>query len=125
MNIIAKPVGKKVTRIEALSGGEKGLVAISFIFAIQEYDPSAFYIFDEADQNLDTPNSEIMARRIKQSSSRAQFIMVSLRKAALKYADHLIGVTTLGDGVSRIVQQMDLDSVVEPDVPEEGVEASA
>jgi len=119
MNIVAKPRGKKVTRIEALSGGEKGLVALSFIFAIQEYDPSAFYIFDEADQNLDTINSEIMARRIKISSSRAQFLMVSLRKAALQYADHLIGVTSLGDGITRIVQQMNIEDVVEPDAPEE------
>ncbi len=125
MLIKARPVGKRVTRIEALSGGEKGLVALSFIFAIQEYDPSAFYIFDEADQNLDAMNSEIMARRIKLSSSRAQFLMVSLRKAALKHADHLIGVTSIGDGITRIVQQVDIDSIVEPDEPEEGVEVSA
>ncbi len=125
MHIIARPRGKKVTRIEALSGGEKGLVALSFIFAIQEYDPSAFYIFDEADQNLDSLNAEIMARRIKISSSRAQFLMVSLRKAALKYADDLIGVTSLGDGVTRIIQQLDIDSIVEPDEPEGSVEVKA
>ena len=125
MHIVAKPKGKKLTRIEALSGGEKGLVALSFIFAIQEYDPSVFYIFDEADQNLDSMNSEIMAKRIERSSSRAQFLMVSLRKAALKYADHLIGVTSLGDGITRIVQQMDIDEVVEPESSEEEAEASA
>ncbi len=126
LNIFARPKGKKVLRIEALSGGEKGLVALSFIFAIQEYDPSTFYIFDEADQNLDGLNSELVAKRIRRSSERAQFIVVSLRKATLKYAENLIGVTSMGDGITRIVQKVDIDSITEPDYPEDDVaEASA
>ena len=121
LNILARPKGKKVLRIEALSGGEKGLVALSFIFAIQEYDPSTFYIFDEADQNLDGLNSELVAKRIRRSSERAQFIVVSLRKATLKYAENLIGVTSMGDGITRIVQKVDIDSITEPDYPEDDV----
>jgi chromosome segregation protein len=111
MQIIARPRGKKVYRIEALSGGEKSLVALAFIFAIQEYDPSTFYLLDEVDQNLDGLNSELVGQRIRRSSERAQFIVISLRKATLKYADHLIGVTMVGDGVSRILQKMDIDEL--------------
>ena len=127
MQIIARPRGKKVYRIEALSGGEKSLVALAFIFAIQEYDPSTFYLLDEVDQNLDGLNSELVGQRIKRSSKRAQFIVISLRKATLKYADHLIGVTMVGDGVSRILHKMDIDELPDEEnsTNEELAEASA
>ena len=127
MQIIARPRGKKVYRIEALSGGEKSLVALAFIFAIQEYDPSTFYLLDEVDQNLDGLNSELVGQRIRRSSQRAQFIVISLRKATLKYTDHLIGVTMVGDGVSRILQKMDIDELPdeEDSTNEELAEASA
>src|SRR5581483_6180134 len=70
----AQPPGKKVTRLEALSGGEKSLTSMAFIFAIQEFDPSPFYYLDEVDQNLDGINSELLARMVKAESSHAQFI---------------------------------------------------
>jgi chromosome segregation protein len=122
MQIIARPRGKKVYRIEALSGGEKSLVALAFIFAIQEYDPSTFYLLDEVDQNLDGLNSELVGQRIRRSSKRAQFIVISLRKATLKYADHLIGVTMVGDGVSRILQKMNIDELPDEEENEENAE---
>ena len=123
--LVARPIGKKVYRIEALSGGEQSLVALSFIFAIQEYDPSTFYLLDEVDQNLDGLNSELVGKRIRESSKRAQFIVISLRKATLKYADHLIGVTTMGDGVSRIIQKMSISEVPEYEGEKEGELAEA
>ena len=100
--IKVKPPGKGLKRLDALSGGEKSLTALAFIFAIQQYDPSPIYLLDEVDMFLDGVNSEILGRIIKRNSRSAQFIVVSLRKATIKFADHIIGVTNRGDGISRI-----------------------
>lgn len=125
MTITARPRGKKVYRIEALSGGEKSLVALAFVFAIQEYDPSPFYLLDEVDGNLDGLNSELVGERIKRSSGRAQFIAISHRKALLKHADHLIGATMIGDGVTRIIHKVDLSTIKEPEEEEKDYESRA
>ena len=109
--INAKPRNGKMLRLEALSGGEKSLTAMAFIFAIQEFQPSPLYMFDEVDMNLDSVNSELVAMRIKKSSSRAQFIQVSLRKVTLALAEHLIGVTRQPNGVSKVIMQPDLAEV--------------
>ena len=107
----AKPPGKKVLRLEALSGGEKSLVSMAFIFALQEYDPSPFYIFDEVDQNLDAVNAEKVAKMLHRTSSKAQTIQVSLRKVTLKEADHIIGVTIQKSGVSDLVMKVNLSDI--------------
>ena len=109
--INAKPRNGKLLRLEALSGGEKSLTALSFIFAIQEYQPSPFYVLDEVDMFLDSVNSEMVAQRVKESSAKAQFIQVSLRKVALAVADQLIGVTRPPTGISKIIMQPDLAEV--------------
>ena len=109
--INAKPRNGKLLRLEALSGGEKSLTALSFIFAIQEYQPSPFYVLDEVDMFLDSVNSEMVAHRVKESSVKAQFIQVSLRKVALAVADQLIGVTRPPTGISKIIIQPDLAEV--------------
>ena len=109
--INAKPRNGKLLRLEALSGGEKSLTALSFIFAIQEYQPSPFYVLDEVDMFLDSVNSEMVAFRVKESSKKAQFIQVSLRKVALAVADQLIGVTRPPSGISKIIIQPDLAEV--------------
>ena len=109
--INAKPKNGKLLRLEALSGGEKSLTALSFIFAIQEYQPSPFYVLDEVDMFLDSVNSEMVAHRVKESSKKAQFIQVSLRKVALAVADQLIGVTRPPSGISKIIIQPDLAEV--------------
>ncbi len=103
--IKVKPVGKKFIRLESLSGGEKSLTALAFIFAIQQYDPSPFYVLDEVDMFLDGVNAEMVGRVIKRNSRTAQFIVISLRKATLKFADYIIGVTQQGDGLSRVFLQ--------------------
>ncbi|MGQ0535949.1 MAG: chromosome segregation protein SMC, partial [Methanobacteriota archaeon] len=110
----SRPKGKKVSRLELLSGGEKSLTALAFILAIQEYQPSPFYLFDEVDQNLDGINSELVARLIKGNSKRAQFLVVSLRKVTLKEADHVYGVTLTPSGLSEIVGNVKIDDIVEP-----------
>ena len=109
--INAKPRNGKLLRLEALSGGEKSLTALSFIFAIQEYQPSPFYVLDEVDMFLDSVNAEMVAKRVKESSAKAQFIQVSLRKVTLALADHLIGVTRPPTGISKVIMQPDLAEV--------------
>ncbi|AGI47247.1 chromosome segregation protein SMC, primarily archaeal type [Thermoplasmatales archaeon BRNA1] len=111
LQINAKPRNGKLLRLESLSGGEKSLTALSFIFAIQEYQPSPFYVLDEVDMFLDAVNSEMVAKRVKESSRKAQFIQVSLRKVALTVADHLIGVTRPPSGISKIIMQPDISEV--------------
>ncbi len=103
--IRVKPVGKKFVLLDSLSGGEKSLTALAFIFAIQQYDPSPFYVLDEVDMFLDGVNAEMVGRIIKRNSATAQFIVISLRKATLKFADYVIGVTHRGDGLSRVFIQ--------------------
>ena len=111
--IKARPKGKKMIRLEALSGGEKSLTALTFILAIQQYIPSPFYLFDESDMFLDAFNAENVARILKENSSRAQFIVVSLRRVVLKYADHIIGVTLSQEGISKIYEETYQEEVSE------------
>ncbi len=109
--INAKPRNGKLLRLEALSGGEKSLTALSFIFAIQEHQPSPFYVLDEVDMFLDSVNAEMVAKRVRESSAKAQFIQVSLRKVTLALADHLIGVTRPPTGISKVIMQPDIAEV--------------
>ena len=101
--IRARPVGKTVARLEQLSGGEKSLASLAFIFSLQRYDPSPLYVFDEVDMSLDGVNAEYVGRMLRRNAERAQFIVISLRKVTLKFAGHLYGVTMHGDGCSRVV----------------------
>lgn len=113
----AQPPGKKVTRLDSLSGGEKSLTSMAFIFAIQRYDPSPFYYFDEVDQNLDAVNSELLAKMIRNNAQYAQFIVVSLRKITLKEASHIYGVTQQQPGLSEIIANFDIDTLRDEDKP--------
>ena len=108
--IRVKPPGKKMTRLESLSGGEKSLTSMAFIFSIQAWDPSPFYLLDEVDQNLDAVNAEIVAKMVRENSEFAQFVMISLRKISLKEAHHLYGVT-IQNGDSVVLGQVDLKEV--------------
>jgi len=115
----AKPPHKKVLRLEALSGGEKSLVSMAFLFSIQQYDPSPFYLLDEVDQNLDAVNAEKVARMIRRNSHAAQFVQISLRKVTLKQADHIAGVTMRSDGISELVMKVNLADIHEEKPTEE------
>ncbi|MGP8110252.1 MAG: ATP-binding cassette domain-containing protein [Thermoplasmata archaeon] len=101
--IKARPIGKTVARLEQLSGGEKSLASLAFIFSLQRYDPSPLYVFDEVDMSLDGLNAEYVGRLLRRNAERAQFIVISLRKVTLKFAHQLFGVTMRGDGCSRVV----------------------
>ena len=128
--IKARPKDKKFVRMEALSGGEKSLTALSFIFAIQAYQPSPFYLLDEVDMFLDGVNAENVSRAVGRSSKNAQFIQISLRKVTLKEADHIIGVTMQREGITDIVMKPNIGDIpdtppeTEPQLPEEQQEAA-
>ena len=114
LELWAQPRGKseKVNRHQ-LSGGEQSMAALALIFAIQDYDPSPFYYFDEVDQNLDAYNAERIAKMCRTRSKKAQFIMVTLRKVSLMLADHHIGITHGGDGCSRRILDFDRERAIE------------
>jgi chromosome segregation protein len=111
LTIKARPRGKKVLRLAALSGGEKSMASLAFIFSIQQYDPSPFYVLDEIDMFLDGVNAEIVSRMIKNRAQHTQFISVSLRKIALKEANYLYGVTMHDSGISEMIGNIDPESV--------------
>ena len=110
VTIKARMPRKKLYPVEALSGGEKSLVSMAFIFAIQGYDPSPFYLLDEPDQNLDGVNTEHIGRAIAVQANVAQFLVVSLHHAALREADNVIGVFMDDNGVSHLHQIRDVET---------------
>ena len=93
---------KKNQKLAAMSGGEKTLTALAFVFAVQRYMPAPFYAFDEVDMHLDGPNVERLARMINIQAKQTQFVVVSLRKPMIDSADRMIGVTQKGKGVTKI-----------------------
>ena len=111
LTIKARPRGKKVLLLSALSGGEKSIASLALIFAIQQFDPSPFYVLDEVDMFLDGLNAESVSRMVKENALDSQFIMVSLRKIALKEADHVYGVTMQDTGISDMIGNIDPNSV--------------
>lgn len=102
LTIEAQPRDKKMQRLESMSGGEKSLTALAFVFAIQKYLPAPFYAFDEVDMHLDGINAEKLAQMIKHQSSKTQFIVVSLRKPMIEAADRTIGVTQKNNGITKV-----------------------
>ena len=95
--IRAQPRDKKMQRIEALSGGEKSLTALSFVFAFQRYAPAPFYAFDEVDMMLDGSMLNAWLSMVKRQSATAQFVVVSLRRPMIENSDHAIGVSLRAD----------------------------
>nr|MDO8116617.1 chromosome segregation SMC family protein [Candidatus Sigynarchaeota archaeon] len=91
--IEARPRGKKITSIESLSGGEKTLVALSFIFAVERFQPSPFYVMDEIDAALDGPNVHRVSMVIREFSGHSQFIVISHREENIVNADKIYGVS--------------------------------
>ncbi len=94
---------KEVKYLEIMSGGEKSLVALMFLFAIQTFNPSSVYILDEADAALDQENSRKLAHLIKQLAVDSQFLVVSHNQNVYKEADCLAGVAMTSNG-SAIVE---------------------
>ncbi len=100
--IRANPAGKSLISIDAMSGGEKTLTALAFLFAIQKYKPTPFYVLDEVDAALDKENTKKVVEFIKELSKQAQFIVITHNDTTIKYADRLYGVSMV-NGESKIV----------------------
>jgi chromosome segregation protein len=100
-----RPAGKRITRLSLLSGGEKALGAISFLFALFLARPCAFYLLDEVEAALDDTNIARFVELLRRYADRAQFVVVTHQKRTMEAADILYGVTMGPDGVSQVVSR--------------------
>jgi chromosome segregation ATPase len=105
VEIELRPVGKRVTKLSLLSGGEKALGAISFLFALFLARPCPFYLLDEVEAALDDTNIGRFVELLRRYADRAQFIVITHQKRTMEAADSLYGVTMGADGVSQIVSR--------------------
>lgn len=103
MNIKVRITGNKFLDIRSLSGGEKTLTALAFIFAVQEHEPASFYILDEVDAALDKKNSEALAKLIRRYCEHAQYIVISHNDGVITEGDVLYGVSMNESGISNVV----------------------
>jgi chromosome segregation protein len=94
-----------VTKLSLLSGGEKALGAISFLFALFLARPCPFYLLDEVEAALDDTNIGRFVELLRRYADRAQFIVITHQKRTMEAADSLYGVTMGADGVSQIVSR--------------------
>ncbi|MGH3024362.1 MAG: chromosome segregation SMC family protein [Gaiellaceae bacterium] len=105
IEIELQPAGKRVTRLSLLSGGEKALGAISFLFALFLARPCPFYVLDEVEAALDDANIGRFTELLRRFAGRAQFIVVTHQKRTIEAADILYGVTMGADGISQVVSK--------------------
>ena len=112
----AQPGDKPIQRLTAMSGGEKSLTALAFIFAIQRHNPAPFYALDEIDAFLDAANAERVGEMVDDLSADAQFVVVSHRSALLERSERAIGVTMQGDNVSAVTG-IQVGEDADPEVP--------
>ena len=105
VEIEVTPPGKSTKRLSLLSGGEKSLVALAFMFAVFLARPCPFYILDEVEAALDDINIDRFLQLVRRYSDRAQFIVVTHQKRTMDAADTLYGVSMGGDGVSRVISR--------------------
>jgi chromosome segregation protein len=99
------PAGKSSKRLTLLSGGEKSMTAIAFLFAVFLAKPCPFYILDEVEAALDDLNLERFLTLLERYADRAQFIVVTHQKKTMDAADCLYGVSMGGDGVSKVISR--------------------
>ncbi|MEC7738439.1 MAG: chromosome segregation protein SMC [Cyanobacteriota bacterium] len=103
LTLVAHPKGKAVRRLAAMSGGEKSLTALSFLFALQRFRPSPFYALDEVDSFLDGVNVERLAALIARQAEQAQFMVVSHRRPMIGASNRTIGVTQARGAHTQVV----------------------
>jgi chromosome segregation protein len=100
-----RPAGKRITRLSLLSGGEKALGAIAFLFSLFLSRPSPFYLLDEVEAALDDTNIGRFTALLREYAGHAQFIVITHQKRTMEAADVLYGVTMANEGVSQIVSR--------------------
>ena len=108
VSIMARPPGKRISSIHLMSGGEKALTAVAFVFAIFRLNPAPFCLLDEVDAPLDDANVSRFTAMVKEMSDTVQFIVVTHNKITMEMVHQLSGVTMREPGVSRLVQ-VDID----------------
>jgi chromosome segregation protein len=99
------PAGKSTKRLSLLSGGEKSMTALAFLFAVFLARPCPFYILDEVEAALDDLNLDRFLALLRRYSDRAQFIVITHQKRTMEAADWLFGVSMGGDGVSKVLSR--------------------
>jgi len=114
------PAGKSTKRLSLLSGGEKSMTALAFLFAVFLARPCPFYILDEVEAALDDLNLERFLALLRRYSERAQFIVITHQKRTMEAADWLYGVSMGGDGVSKVLSRRLPPEAVAPSVAGEG-----
>ncbi|MDP3711447.1 MAG: chromosome segregation protein SMC [Mycobacteriales bacterium] len=105
IEVMARPAGKKVSRLSLLSGGERSLTAIALLVAIFRARPSPFYVMDEVEAALDDRNLGRLLEALEGLRESSQLIVITHQKRTMEIADALYGVTMRGDGVSTVVSQ--------------------
>jgi chromosome segregation protein len=114
VEIEVTPAGKSMKRLSLLSGGEKSMTAIAFLFAVFLARPCPFYVLDEVEAALDDLNIDRFLTLLRRHSARAQFIVVTHQKRTMEAADWLYGVSMGNDGVSKVVsRRLGRDGLVE------------
>ncbi|MBQ0097453.1 MAG: chromosome segregation protein SMC [Oscillospiraceae bacterium] len=104
IDIIVHPPGKIVVHLEALSGGEKALVAIALYFAIMKVRPAPFCVMDEIEAALDEVNVDRFAKYLRNLTDDTQFILITHRRGTMEEADVLYGVTMQDEGISKLLE---------------------
>ncbi|HEX4805107.1 MAG TPA: AAA family ATPase [Conexibacter sp.] len=99
------PAGKAMKRLSLLSGGEKSMTALAFLFSVFLARPCPFYILDEVEAALDDLNIDRFLRLLRTYAQRAQFIVVTHQKRTMEAADSLYGVSMGGDGISKVISR--------------------
>jgi chromosome segregation protein len=105
IEIEARPPGKKVKRLSLLSGGERSLTAIAYLFAIFKARPSPFYVLDEVEAALDDSNLQRLLGVFTELQESSQLIVITHQRRTMEAADALYGVSMRGDGVSTVISQ--------------------
>jgi chromosome segregation protein len=105
IEVEAKPSGKNVKKLSLLSGGERSLTALAFLFAVFRSRPSPFYVMDEVEAALDDVNLHRFLGLVDEFRSEAQLVVVSHQKRTMEAADCLIGVTMQSGGSSKVVME--------------------
>ncbi len=105
IEIEARPPGKKVKRLSLLSGGERSLTAIAYLFAIFKARPSPFYVLDEVEAALDDTNLQRLLTVFEELRESSQLIVITHQRRTMEAADALYGITMRGDGVSAVISQ--------------------
>jgi chromosome segregation protein len=112
VTVMARPPGKRNSTIHLLSGGEKALTALAFVFSLFELNPAPFCLLDEVDAPLDDANVVRLSKMLKTMSQRVQFVCVTHNKITMEISEQLVGVTMQEAGISRLVS-VNMDEAVE------------